>query len=214
LALLAQQSDLCAKWFPPRLLLCHGRPLAKPNTHTVYVLMGGMSMFVPHAADFAGACALHPRRGHCSSSWWPAYRRTMQARAPCTRSRWAAREPPLPAPCTPAGAIAFLCATTAFCGLCRRLRPAPAAGGRCPLHPRWGRLLLNYHYRMLRAQQALAPCTRSRWALPPAPPLGPLLFFLVAGVSPDYAGACALHPQQVGAAPCTPAGAISFPQTP
>jgi hypothetical protein len=27
-------------------------------------------------------------------------------------------------------------------------------------------------YRFLRAQQALAPCTRRRWALPPAPPLG------------------------------------------
>jgi MOSC domain-containing protein YiiM len=26
---------------------------------------------------------------------------------------------------------------------------------------------------------------------------------------PGFAGACALHPQQAGAAPCTPAGAIS-----
>jgi hypothetical protein len=35
----------------------------------------------------------------------------------------------------------FVCATTRIYGLCRRLRPAPAAGGRCPLHPRWGHFI-------------------------------------------------------------------------
>jgi hypothetical protein len=30
---------------------------------------------------------------------------------------------------------------TFICGLCRRVRPAPAAGGRCPLHPRWGHFI-------------------------------------------------------------------------
>jgi hypothetical protein len=64
------------------------------------------------------------------------------------------------------------------------------------------------------ALQARAPCTRSRRALPPAPPLGPFPDDLRVLHSTAFAGACALHPQQAGAAPCTPAGAISFPQTP
>jgi hypothetical protein len=45
------------------------------------------------------------------------------------------------APCTPAGAISLRRSSTAFCGLCRRLRPAPAAGGLRPLHPRWGHFI-------------------------------------------------------------------------
>jgi hypothetical protein len=118
------------------------------------------------------------------------------------------------APCTPAGAIALLPGGRRIAGLCRRVRPAPAAGGRCPLHPRWGHFISICHYRLLRAMQARAPCTRSRWALPPAPPLGPFHFYLPLPPAAGSAGACALHPQQAGAAPCTPAGAVSLPQTP
>jgi hypothetical protein len=45
------------------------------------------------------------------------------------------------APCTPAGAIALLPGGRRIAGLCRRLRPAPAAGGLRPLHPRWGHFI-------------------------------------------------------------------------
>jgi hypothetical protein len=68
--------------------------------------------------------------------------------------------------------------------------------GACVLHPP-GRdaacCVPTNPYLFRRAQQALAPCTRSRWALPPAPPLGPILY-LPLPLSADVVGACAPRP--------------------
>jgi hypothetical protein len=68
-----------------------------------------------------------------------------------------------------------------LCGCCapRTLRQGGSAPVRLSSRPKpapLGPLPSMCHYRIRRALQALAPCTRSRWALPPAPPLGPFHF--------------------------------------
>jgi hypothetical protein len=115
-------------------------------------------------------CPRHPRWGHFPYVLASPYRRALQARAPCTRSRWAL--PPAP-PLGPFSLRPSLPVSTGSAGACA-LHPQPPTG--CPRHPRWGHFPYVLAYPYLRTMQALAPCTRSRWAPPPAPPLGPFHF--------------------------------------